>query len=702
MSLSPQERQALFLELAQNPEGVTAQDVFDKGNQKGDQVSIEAYYNLGRRLKHRGMLKVEKKESRTVYFAKVDPNATWLDEEHIASVIDPEYPLPALTAWRESLRQIRQIPDEVWIEARHRLFNIDARQLFIEAITSYADNLKCEIEDYARERAIAANAPHLSKMRRSADKTLSLLIGLCKYGLGLSKEAIALPVSVEIEAETMLEQESPRERFYNPKILEEEISRRIEPGSLIRDAGTIDENLNLVIAGVDGSTIGGLLSLDGISGDFSFGQAPQVSINTSTGVLNRNIKRGKAQVPAFLRLPEKPEDMQQRDNRYSIMAKMFYPDLTDSEYVHSTWNAMDLLECRNTLNLMKSWPMLPENIEIPAADVILRDGTIIPHDRDSSHYGQQNAYGRIVRELIQTSWNIVKNCREDSQTVVGVVKNAQMRVFSPVINYFLCQEAANGDNSQMETWPLEDMNGLPDQALLSRILTAGRQVDDPWLRTALVLRPFHAATNFGKIYSSKEGKRPSDLLKERSKEAQAKNWTEMTEEDSWWKSLRVPGDPYLQLLEGVWYAGLYLGAFKRLERSETLSRLEFIVPHKTVEEGGFPEETCGFHLGRALTALKTVGFEVASEHAMFGDAGKIDLLPSILVRAHETVKTWARELRDRVSEYMDWHIAKYLQPGERVRLRPWKRRDLEMWIENMQDDRRKIAGTGKKTEQDDG
>lgn len=692
MSMTPQARQALFLEMAQSSEGATAQQIYEKGAERGDDVSIEAYFNLGRRLAHRGMLKAEKSGNRTVYFAKVDPNATWLDEEHIASVVDPEYPLLALTVYRESLRQIRHIPEEIWIEARHRLANIDCRELFYAAITSYADNLKCEVEDYARERAKAPNAPHLPKMRRSVDRTLNLLIGLCKNGLGLSKEAIDLPSGIDIATEMFISDEDLPEQYYNSEKLREEIARRIEPGPVIRDTGEIEANIDLVIAGVDGSTMGGLLSLDGISGDFSFGLPPQISINTSTGVLNKNIKRGDVQAPVFLRLPEKPEDMQQRDNRYTIMAKMFYPDLTDSEYVHSTWNAMDLLECRTTLSLMKRWTMMPENAELPAADVILRDGTITPNDRDSHHYGQQNTYGRIVRELIETSWNIVKNCREDSQTVVGVVKNAQMRVFSPVINYFLCQQAANGGHSQLEAWPLEDMNALPDQALLSRILTAGRKNGDPWLRTALVMRPFHATTDFRKTYSRENGRRPADKLAQRSEAARSKRLSEMTEEDIWWKSLRVPGDPYLQLLNGAWYAGFYLGAFRKLDSSETLSRMEFVVPHSTEENGNFPADKCGFHLSRTLTALKTVDFEVDSQHSMFDDAGKIDLLPSILIRAHEVVKTWARELRDRVSEYMDWHLAKYLQPGDRVRLRPWKRRDLETWIETMQDDRRKIGG----------
>ncbi|MDQ9557300.1 hypothetical protein, partial [Serratia marcescens] len=66
-------------------------------------------------------------------------------------------------------------------------------------------------------------------------------------------------------------------------------------------------------------TVGGLLSLDGAGGDFAFGHSPQVSINTAAGILNRDMPIGNQHRPVYMRLPEKPEDMQQKDNRYSIM-----------------------------------------------------------------------------------------------------------------------------------------------------------------------------------------------------------------------------------------------------------------------------------------------------------------------------------------------------------------------------------------------
>lgn len=688
MSLTPKDRQRLFLELARAPGGTTAQDAYRVALSQGDDVSEEAYFNLGRRLTHNGALRADKSSGRTVYVAKIDENATWLDEEHIASIVDPEFPLSALTAYRESLRQVRDVPELVWIEARERLASMDARELFINAIVSYSDNLMCEVKDYAAERAKVGNAPHLPNLRRSAETCLSTLVALCQNGLGLSQEAISLPVTIDIAAEACSRGLVPA-TYYNIEILRDEIERRVEPGKFIRPEERPPADNNLLIGGIDGSSVGGLLSLDGAGGDFAFGHSPQVSINTAAGILNRDIKVSNRHIPAYMRLPEKPEDMQQKDNRYTIMAKMFYPDLTDSEYVHSTWNAMDLLECKAALNMMGRWTMLPANVEIPAAEVIMRDGTVVPHDRDHIHYGQQNSYGRIVRDLIDVSWKIAKNCQIDNQTMVGVVKNAQMRVFTPVINYFLSQIASNDGGTQLSAWSLSDMNQLFDQALLSRILTAGRAKNDPWLRTALVLRPFHATSNLSKTYSRIAGDQPHDKLIQKAERARLKDSLDVTEEDVWWRTLRPSGDPYIQMLRNVWYAGFYLGAFQQLDRGESLSRMEFIVPHSTDETGDFPLDVCREHLHRVSAALSTVGFQVDDEHSMFND-DRIDLLPAILVRSHELVKQFAKELRDRVSEFMDWNLAKYLKSEQmrKLKIRPWTRGELKAWVDAMQEERR--------------
>src|SRR5439155_20524001 len=107
----------------------------------------------------------------------------------------------------------------------------------------------------------------------------------------------------------------------------------------------------------------------------------------------------------FIRRPERPEDTQRLDNRYTVMAKLLYPDMTDAQYMHAVWNAMDLVETRAVLRLLRRWSQKP-GVEIAASDVVLRDGPVAPQDRDFNHYSATTSYGAIVREAIELNWDI--------------------------------------------------------------------------------------------------------------------------------------------------------------------------------------------------------------------------------------------------------------------------------------------------------
>ena len=231
----------------------------------------------------------------------------------------------------------------------------------------------------------------------------------------------------------------------------------------------------LMIAAVDGSSQSGVMSAIGEEDDFYVGHAPMISINTSVGQVNRRLMFNGQELPVFTRLPEKPEDLQQRENKYTVMAKLFYPDLSDAEYMHSLWNAMDTLEARATVRVLGRWYTSPGNVEVRPADIVLRDGTVVPQDRDFNHYKDDTHYGEIVRDMISLNWEIVTKCKSDQQSVAGVVKNAQVRVFGPILNWYVAQLAAKKDASVVENWPFNALNALPDQILLSRLLTAQRE-----------------------------------------------------------------------------------------------------------------------------------------------------------------------------------------------------------------------------------
>jgi hypothetical protein len=695
LPLSARHREELFVQLARNDNGITAQEVFEEARKRGDSVTVEAYHNLGRRLVHRGVLVADKSDRQTRYKLGENGEGQWLDEDQIAAIIDPEYPLIALTVMQESARQLNSVPEKAWVELRERLRSISARQLFTDAICGYCENLRDEFENYDVVESATPAAPELPKLRQKIENDISILKGLTKFGLGLSKEAVQLPANFD-EGLRQWREAGASLKFVDRSELEFEISRRIEHGPVVRDIDANGKTTDVLVAAIDGSTRSGLLSPEAERGDFTVGSYPLVSVNTSVGQINGAVQLGKKFSPAFLRLPEKPEDMQQSDNRHTIMAKFFYPDITDGEYIHSVWNAMDVLESRAALRVMRRWYTSKTNIEVRPADVVLRDGTVVPQDRDFAHYTQQDSYGKIVRDLIEISWEVVKKCRDDDQTVAGMVKNANLRVFAPVLNWLVCHVVGSDDKTQIGSWPLQSMNLITDQIFLSRLLTAQRDKNDPWSRTCVILRPFHAVTKkFAEQYSKQADQTPTEVILNRARRKESHS-PFADSQDTWLRSDKFRGenDPFVQMLNNCWYAACYIGCVPRLDLNNVLPRSEFVLPVATIESGEFPVADVQRHLDRLVAALRTVKFDVSAEHSMFQTLLKIDILPSILIRVHETVKVWAAELAARVNEYIGSYIKRHI--GDRqhrgIRVRPWTAQELKHFALQLKTERDLQAG----------
>lgn len=681
------EREDLFCKLASRPQGVTAPDVHKEALASGDKVTKEAYQNLGRRLVHRGVLVSDDSTSLITYKTGQPVDSLWLDEEELARIIDPDYPILALPIWKESQRQIRQVPEEWWAYVREKLKSEHAPDLFQKAIESYCADLKALIEQLAEGIAEGALPNETNRQRHEARSLIRLLLGVVRFALGLSIEAVRFPENIDAALLEKKNDKNVQLIVVDSVRLKQELSLRIAAEPFVVEDTACDRGL--MIAAVDGSSQSGIMSAVGEENDFYVGQAPIFSVNTSVGQVNKRLLYNGQEIPVFTRLPEKPEDLQQRENKYTVMAKLFYADLSDAEYMHSLWNAMDTLEARAALRVLGRWYTSPANVEVRPADVVLRDGTVVPQDRDFSHYKDDTHYGEIVRDMISLNWEIVRKCQTDQQSVAGVVKNAQVRVFGPILNWYVTQLAANKAASVVENWPFNALNTLPDQILLTRLLTAQREKNDPWTRTCLVLRPFHATTNYSKRYS--HVKTPVDLIMERKAKDQKDG-----ESRAFWEDFRDQADPYVQMLKNVWYGSCFVATVPRLDFERFLPRIDFIVPCETYSNSADPITPANVQFRRICGALLDSGFEVSVEHSMFKDKSTLEVLPELVTRTHDTVKTWARELRHRVDEYLSNIIARYMHQKRTrgITVRPFSKGELAGLLKSLQQERKHLAGAG--------
>src|SRR5437899_6333 len=98
-SLTSRERRELFLKMAGRPEGVTPAEVHREAVELGDTVTEEAYYNIARRLVHRGVLAPYEEKGVTRYCLGAPAESRWLEEDDLSALIDHDYPLLAITIW---------------------------------------------------------------------------------------------------------------------------------------------------------------------------------------------------------------------------------------------------------------------------------------------------------------------------------------------------------------------------------------------------------------------------------------------------------------------------------------------------------------------------------------------------------------------------------------------------------------------------
>src|SRR5215472_6838417 len=127
----------------------------------------------------------DKSDRQTRYTVGENGESQWLDEEQIASIVNPDYPLIALTVVQEAVRQLNSVAESAWVEIRERLRSVNARKLFVEAIAGYCQNLRDEIENYEIEQAATPSSAELPRLRQKVQNEISMLRGVVKFGLGL-------------------------------------------------------------------------------------------------------------------------------------------------------------------------------------------------------------------------------------------------------------------------------------------------------------------------------------------------------------------------------------------------------------------------------------------------------------------------------------------------------------------------------------
>ena len=95
------------------------------------------------------------------------------------------------------------------------------------------------------------------------------------------------------------------------------------------------------------------------------------------------------------------------------------------------------------------------------------------------------------------------------------------------------------------------------------------------------------------------------------------------------------------------------------------------------------------HRDRLLTALATTGFALAKDHSHFAATPIIDFVPAILQKAHDTVMTFAKDMKFRAGEYLDQLLGQEIGQRRRnkMQVRPWTSDELTAWKKRLSTNR---------------
>jgi hypothetical protein len=118
------------------------------------------------------------------------------------------------------------------------------------------------------------------------------------------------------------------------------------------------------------------------------------------------------------------------------------------------------------------------------------------------------------------------------------------------------------------------------------------------------------------------------------------------------------------------------------------------VPAKTEESDDPWQEVQSYGL-TMLQSLHQVGFDVALDHDIFASRGRLDILPKLLIDVHDTVRQWAALLHVRAQEHIAFQISGFLKGRRKeARIRPWKRHELQAWLDQMTRERERRLTSG--------
>jgi hypothetical protein len=431
--------------------------------------------------------------------------------------------------------------------------------------------------------------------------------------------------------------------------LKETLSKRIVGPNFILEVDAEEvfdpgDQRRAVVVGSDGSTHAGVLG--GVTAPRFFDDPPGQVLSFNNSIAFFEFAGDQDGVPEYplTGVPMTRAALEDPSNRGMVMAPFMFSDLDDSEYEHMKKCATDVVQLRVDEKVVTGTARsLGTHMEkLPRPTVVIRDGTVVPQERDFHHYARRDDYGEMVQEGIALSSSILSAVNTSPVVYAGAVKFTQIRLFVEILNWFIVSGSRDRLGEALDpNWDISRAGHITDNAAMSRLLsTLKPSSKSHYLCSCVLIRPF-----FALVYELNRQKVSDggwlNYFKDRRDE-QVKRWKAHGGARPYLDTIELDGDPYPRMCEDADYAMFYIGhtagdpapMAPRYEFLDTLRRLAVPNLHDRVME----------KVNRIIACLHLTGFSLDREHNYFTTKMLVKIIPYVVFNAHEHCKVLGGKL----------------------------------------------------------
>ena len=335
-------------------------------------------------------------------------------------------------------------------------------------------------------------------------------------------------------------------------------------------------------------------------------------------------------------------------NHGMIISRPWYEDLTDSQFEHMKKAALDVVQFRVDERLItgvaRAYGATPTGQDtglLPKPNILIRDGTVTPQEREFQHYCNRSSYGGVVREGIALSYNILRSVMDsESRIYAGAVKMTQLRTFSRIINWYIRRHID-------PNWDLSKVSFVTDSVAVTRLLTSLPEVGErEYYRTCAIVRPFSALDSSLRFMRIESDGWLNYFI--RKQDEHYREYQQVGGTPSWLIGQDLEDDAYVRMCLEADYAVFYFGkpggepqiSFPRFEFLDALRRLAPDVREQRVRRS----------VERIITGVHLSKWSLDREHNFMTHRKLHHLVPYVVYEAHEKCKSLGHKLESELRQ----------------------------------------------------